>query len=225
MSEPPAVNAPVPSSVAADGGRAFEAELRLRPSTIFTLYAAVFATLCVLFQMQLGHFTLMPKLHQLDPSLPRYQLLHADYAATRVRAWAQRDELRIEARQLRLPGVAVVLRADKLFVEHDCPLAVPHRHLTERGQLVIAFEAKSTGRPAFATAQISDGRSSLYSAPLPLSSNWSKLRVPLNQMGFGGANFAELVNSRFLLVALQSESDLHVSLRNLRLLKTVTESH
>lgn len=215
MTEPPRI----PPAVAqpALGERSIAAERRLRPSSIFTLYVAVFVAFCALFQMQLGHFSVLPRLRQLDPRGSRYQLLHLDYASTVVASGTDVDGVRIRARGLRLPGVALVLRADKLFAEHDCPLALPHRHRSSQTGLVIAFEAKAV-RPAQATAQISDGRGSLYSAAMSLSPTWTKLRVPLREMGPGGTNFAELAGSRFLLVAFFAPSELDVSVRDLRLL-------
>jgi len=205
--------------------RAAAAEVRLRPSSIFSVYAAVLAGLCLVFEMQLGHFSVMPKLRQIDPRTQRYQLLEPDYAGTRVEGRAERDGLRIRAQHLRPPGVAVVLRIDKLFAEHDCPMGVAHRHDVQNDELAIVFEAKRAGRPVNATAQLSDGRGSLYSAPQLITTAWTKLRVPLREMGVGGTNFVELTGDRFLLIALLSETDIDVSFRNLRLLHQAIESH
>lgn len=168
-----------------------------------------------------SEFSLVQPLTRVDSRAFRYFVAHHDDASSRLDFDNEPDGVRITGGARRL---ALFLHGSTVVIETECGRDVPHVHRAfPTDDLALTFEAKSalpgTGITAIAAPR---GDTHLYAVRRPVGPSWTEFRVPLSEMGPGGATFPE-IPFPFLGIMFEPATRLDLRFRGMRVVRVRRE--
>jgi hypothetical protein len=198
-----------------------EREWRIPGNVVLAFYLAVLAALWSSLNVTWSECTFAPIVAQPDTHALRYDLIRRDRAGAYLQARSEHDGVHLVGSGFRTPGVGLFMRGEMVFGELDCPIGIPHRHpqVPADPELVIAFSAKRGVSPLSVVASVSNGRQYLYSARIPLQTDWQETRIHMNELGPGNGNFPDLMGTKYLMLAFDPPTAVDFTVRDFRLLR------